>query len=159
MAKKKRAAWMAIYRAREDQVRTVLDKRTSSGTTIHPEDLAKERLDGITCQVSLLERRYERERNPVDVLEALTLLFSKTQITGEPLVLPHWVLAYLVSAAEFIIAGAVARPEKPQAGSNKGRKIKKLYPTASRNQSRRFYHLLQRLVWRVHTCGTPATCQ
>jgi len=44
---------------------------------------------------------------------------------AKQLVLPNWILAYLVKAANGIMGQAVNHPSLPQAGPNKGQKIRK----------------------------------
>lgn len=59
------------------------------------------------------------------VWDAIMQLHFEAVIKAKQLVLPNWILAYLVGAATGIMGTAVNRPSLPQAGSDKGKKIRK----------------------------------
>jgi hypothetical protein len=80
--------------------------------------------DGLPTVVGRLEQEYLRDGNPVHAWDAIMQLHFEARVKAKQLVLPNWILAYLVQAAIGIM-GAVNRPSLPQAGPDKGKKIDK----------------------------------
>lgn len=63
--------------------------------------------EGALASVGALEQAYLEERNPVHVWDAITQLHFAAPILDISIQLPHWVLAYLITAASEIMGRAV----------------------------------------------------
>lgn len=77
------------------------------------------------ANVERLKERYFKDRNPVHVWNAIMQLHGSAQFQALPLVLPIWVMAYLVTAASGIMGRAVKFPEAQMEVGEGGRKIRK----------------------------------
>ena len=107
----------------EEHVRSELDgtSRHPANDHLHMHQIA----DGLPAVVGALEQEYLRDGNPVHVWNAIVQLHLEAVVKAKQLVLPNWILAYLVQGAQGIMGTAVNRPSLPQAGSDMGKKIRK----------------------------------
>lgn len=108
------------FRYAEDNIRRELDGDARSLSSGPRESLGM--LDGIPDYVERLKGLYEQDRNPVHVWDAIMQLHFYAMDKRLPWVLPSWVQAYLVRAAQGIMGTAVNRPELQQAGRDAGKK-------------------------------------
>ena len=94
-----------ILIAREDIVRMEISRPSAKSTHPAIEGLAEQMI----ASLGQLESAYLKNRNPVDVWQAIMVIHFARTTLGRRVEFPPWVLAYLFNAADMI-GGAVTTP-------------------------------------------------
>ena len=119
----KQKSMLRFYRMKEDQLREQLANPVPAAA--YQNQSMQKVAASSPAVVEILKRRYLNDRNAVRVWDAIMQLHFSAQVQARPLILPDWILAYLVTAAEGIMGRAVNIEEAPLEAGRYGRKVRK----------------------------------
>lgn len=96
----------------EDLIRQELENASLGAAT--PTNIDRSDALRALASVDELKVRYLKDRNPVDVFNAIKQIGFASRILQQPICFPPWVQAYLLASADWIMGRAVAWSPKPK---------------------------------------------